>query len=142
MPAHQPKGGAMASRPPAGHGSMGGGKKPVVEVKAGDVTKADGGYTVLECFEMSDKLDGKTVTVRGIVVKFSQQIMNRNWVHIQDGTGAEGTNDLTVTTQDIVKVGDTVLVTGVLAKAKDFTMGYKYAAIVEEARVKVEEGKQ
>ena len=63
--------------------------------------------------------------------------MNRNWVHIQDGTG-EGTNDLTVTTQDVVNTGDTVLVKGVLAKDKDFTMGYQYAVIVEEASVKVE----
>ena len=138
LSAHQPQGGAMANRPPAGHGSMGGGAKPVVAVKAGDVTKAEGGYTVAECFDRIDKLAGKSVIVRGIVVKFSQQIMNRNWVHIQDGTGGEGTNDLTVTTQDVVNTGDTVLVKGVLAKDKDFTMGYQYAVIVEEASVKVE----
>ncbi len=36
--------------------------------------------------------------VRGKVVKFTPQIMGKNWIHVQDGTGADGTKDLTVTT--------------------------------------------
>ena len=53
--------------------------------------------------------------------------MGTNWIHLQDGTGGEGTNDLTVTTDATVAVGDTVLVKGLLAADKDFGYGYKYA---------------
>ena len=64
--------------------------------------------------------------------------MGKNWLHIQDGTGAEGTNDLTVTTSGTAKVGDTVLVSGVLVTDKDFGYGYKYAVLIEDAQVTVE----
>jgi len=106
---------------------------------AGSIEKAESG-TVADIFANKDKLAGKEVTVRGKVMKFSPMIMGRNWVHIQDGTGdaASGTNDLTVTTSDSVKVGDTVLVKGKLAANKDFGAGYSYDVIIEEAKVTVE----
>ena len=62
----------------------------------------------------------------------------KNWLHVRDGSGAEGTNDLTVTTSTKVKVGDLVLVTGVLKTDRDFGGGYKYSLIVEDANVAVE----
>ena len=102
------------------------------------INKAEGGKTVAELYAEKDKLSGKEVTVRGKVVKFSSSIMGTNWIHLQDGTGGEGTNDLTVTTDATVAVGDTVLVKGVLAADKDFGYGYKYAVIVEKADVTVE----
>jgi hypothetical protein len=64
--------------------------------------------------------------------------MGVNWIHIQDGTGDSGANDLTVTTLDSAKIGDVVLVKGTAATDKDFGAGYKYDLIVEEATVKVE----
>jgi DNA/RNA endonuclease YhcR with UshA esterase domain len=83
-------------------------------------------------------LSGKTVTVRGKVVKVNPQIMGRNWLHIQDGTGKAdgGTNDLTVTTDAMVKKGDIVTITGTVGVDKDFTAGYQYAVIVEDAKIK------
>jgi len=115
--------------------------RPAVTAGAVDlsgVKKAAGGQTVAEVFAGKDKLAGKEIAVRGKVVKFSQQIMNTNWVHVQDGSGAEGTNDLTVTTDAVVKVGDTVLVKGALVANKDFGFGYKYDVIIEKASVTVE----
>jgi RecJ-like exonuclease len=84
------------------------------------------------------KLVGKTVTVRGTVVKFNGGIMDRNWFHLQDGSGkaADGTNDLTVTTDAVVKVGDVVTVTGTVATEKDFGSGYSYALMLEKAKIK------
>jgi hypothetical protein len=72
------------------------------------------------------------------VVKFSQQIMGKNWIHLQDGTGAAGTNDLTVTTDGTANTGDTVVVTGVVTTDKDFGYGYKYDVILENATVTIE----
>lgn len=102
------------------------------------IKKPEGGKTVAELYAEKDSLSGKEVTVRGKVVKFSPSIMGTNWIHLQDGTGGEGTNDLTVTTDAKVTVGDTVLVKGVLATDKDFGYGYKYTIIIENSNVTVE----
>jgi hypothetical protein len=45
---------------------------------------------------------------------------------------------LTVTTTTSAKVGDTVLVTGVVSTDKDFGAGYKYNVILDDAKVTVE----
>ena len=100
------------------------------------IKKAD--KTVGDVFAGQAGLGGKEVTVRGKVVKFSAQIMGKNWVHVQDGTGQAGSNDLTVTTADDAKVGDTVLVTGKVTLKTEFGMGYKYDLIIEDGKVKVE----
>ena len=105
-----------------------------------NVKKASGpdAYTVAGLYEKSRALDGKDVVVRGQVVKFSANIMGKNWIHIQDGSGSpsKGTNDIPVTSQDILSVGDIVTVKGTLYKDKDFGGGYKYAVIVEQATIK------
>ena len=64
--------------------------------------------------------------------------MGANWLHIQDGTGEAGTNDLTVTTSQMAEVGATVVVEGVLVMDRDFGSGYKYAVIIENAAVTIE----
>jgi hypothetical protein len=102
------------------------------------IQKPAGGKTVDEIFAEQASLAGKEVTLRGKVVKFNPMIMGKNWVHVQDGTGKEGTNDLTVTTNSTAKVGDTVLLKGTVATNKDFGMGYKYKVIIENAKVTVE----
>ncbi len=119
------------------------GHPPISNEKPKDVDfsglkKAEGGKTVGEIFAGKDNLAGKEVVLRGKVVKFSPQIMGKNWLHVQDGTGKTSANDLTVTTADKAKVGDTVLITGKLSADKDFGYGYKYALIIEDAKVKVE----
>ncbi len=133
-------GGAQAAQADAGmpNGHPPIENKPAADVDFSTLKKAEGGSTIVEIFSGKDKLAGKDVIVRGKVVKFSPEIMGKNWLHVQDGTGEANANDLTVTTSDTVKVGDTVLITGKLATDKDFGYGYKYALIVEDAKVKVE----
>lgn len=97
-------------------------------------TKADV-YKVEDVYAKKDKLSGKKVAVKGKVVKFNAGIMGKNWIHVQDGSGKQGTNDITATSNQSASVGDTVLVTGTLAVNKDFGGGYKYEIIIEEATV-------
>lgn len=104
--------------------------------KISGVAKAD--KTVAEIFAEKGSLAGKSIKVRGKVVKFSPEIMGKNWIHLQDGTGAEGSNDLTVTTTGMAKQGDTVVITGVVVADKDFGYGYKYPVMIEDGAVKVE----
>jgi hypothetical protein len=102
------------------------------------IQKADGGLTVAEVHQQKNKLESKHVTFRGKVVKYNPQVMNRNWLHVRDGTGAPGANDVTVTTDDTAGVGDTVVVTGTVVLNQDYGYGYKYALVVKDAKVKVE----
>lgn len=131
--------------PAAGAGKMPEGHPPLKVQSAAQngidlsgIKKVEGGQTVADVFAGKGNLAGKNVKVRGKVVKFSPGIMGKNWIHLQDGTGAEGTNDLTVTTNDTVNVGDTVVVAGKLATDKDFGYGYQYAVILEDAKVTAE----
>jgi len=100
-----------------------------------NIPRAPNGQTVAEILEGKNKFAGQPIAIRARVVKYNAQILGKNWVHLRDGSGAEGTNDLTVTTNVEVKVGDLVLVTGKLATNRDFGSGYTYAAIVEDAVV-------
>ena len=112
---------------------------PVKDAKV-SVSKATGAnaYTVQEIFANSAKLNKKNVVIRGKVVKVSAGIMGKNWIHIQDGTGTQANknHNLVCTSLDMANVGDIVTVSGILTKDKDFGSGYKYAAIVEESKIK------
>jgi hypothetical protein len=113
---------------------------PTEEVDLTGIAKADGGKTVAEVFAEKDQLAGQQVVLRGKVVKSNPGIMGKNWIHVRDGSGAEGTNDLTVTTTGAgANVGDTVLVKGPVSLNRDLGMGYVYDVIVEDAEVTVEE---
>lgn len=91
--------------------------------------------TVEQVHQQKTALSGQQVAVHGKVVKVNNGIMNKNFLHIQDGTGADGSNDLTVTSQDTAEVGDEVTVTGTLVIDRDFGAGYTYPVIVEEAKI-------
>jgi hypothetical protein len=105
----------------------------------GDVSvdKAPNGKTVAETYAAKDELKDKPVVIRGKVVKFLSGIMGKNWLHLRDGSGSgdKGDNDITVTTNDVVAVGDVVTVAGTVRVDKDFGAGYRYPVIVEEAKV-------
>lgn len=131
-----------AKTEPAKKDAVSPGSKGAAAVKEAriSVPKATGpnAATVQEAFANSAKLNKKKVAIRGKVVKVSAQIMGKNWVHIQDGTGSQatGNHNLVFTSNDMAQVGDVVTASGILAKDKDFGGGYKYAAIVEEATFK------
>ena len=112
------------------------GKQQAPEYPGIVVPKAAGGKTIAELYAQENTISGKTVALCGKVVKFSPGIMNRNWVHLQDGTKDNGKFDLTVTTLDTVKVGDVVVFEGTMAVNKDIGAGYVYELLLEEARVK------
>ena len=113
---------------------MTGGAANVGDVK---VDKAPNGKTVAETYAAKDELKDKPVVIRGKVVKFLSGIMGKNWLHLRDGSGSgdKGDNDITVTTNDVVAVGEVVTVSGTVRVEKDFGAGYRYPVIVEEAKV-------
>jgi len=122
---------------PSGHPPMGG-KSSQPQIDVSRVERAEDGKTVAEIFAGKEDLAGKEVLVRGKVVKFLPQIMGKNWLHLQDGSGSEGTNDLTVTTSAMAEVGDLVLVKGKVSVNRDFGYGYSYEVLLEDAEITVE----
>lgn len=130
-------GGRQASELPKNHPSISGsGAKPAVTFAG--IKKADGGKDIAEIYAGRPGLKGKEVKVRGKVVKYNGEVMGKNWLHVQDGTGGPGSNDLTVTTASKTKVGDIVLVVGKVSLDRDFGGGYQYSLIIEDAKVTVE----
>ena len=135
--------GAVATGMPAAAGSSdnphAGGSMPTAAVMVGKVEKAAGAdaHTISEVWKQKAGLLGKTVSIRGVVVKSNDGVMGKNWIHLQDGSGdaKSATNDITVTSLDRAAVGETVTITGTVRTNKDFGMGYTYAVIVEEAKI-------
>ena len=124
-----------------GHPPMGGqAARPDAQGVTEPISPAPGGTRIADVWANRASLAGKTVIVRGKVVKFNGGIMGRNWVHIQDGSGKAdaGTHDLTITTDSVVAVGDVITATGTLAVDKDFGAGYTYQVIVEGASIKAQ----
>lgn len=108
---------------------------------AGDVKvpKASGpdARTVAEVMTRGAELKDKPVVVRGKVVKYNPGIMGKNWIHLRDGSGsaADKSDDVLVTTMDAAKVGDVVVVKGLVRTDKDFGAGYVYKVLIEDAKL-------
>jgi hypothetical protein len=135
---HVDREGQPASAVMPGHAQMGAGSPAAAAAPPmANVAPATGGTAVADVWAKRAALAGTRVTVRGRVVKFNGGILDRNWIHIQDGTGnaKDGSNDLTITSQDMAKVGDVITATGTVTVNKDFGAGYSYGVIVESARI-------
>lgn len=143
---------ALQAESAAGRSAMpgAGGESAAMETSSGsvgaivpsaqvNVNKATGpnSFSVGECFEQGKELNGKTVRVRGKVMKISRQIMGKNWLHIQDGTGnpLKNQHDLVVTTTAEATEGAVITIEGTLAAGRDFGAGYSYEVIVEDAAI-------
>ncbi len=134
---------APAPPPMAPLNSHGSGEAPAAAPAGPPIAKLAppaGGLSIADVLTRRAELSGRSVVVRGTVVKFNAGILDRNWLHVQDGSGSADTqtHDLTITTSasaPAVRVGDVVTVKGVLALKKDFGAGYAYDAILEDATV-------
>jgi hypothetical protein len=104
------------------------------------VEKASGpdAYTIAEIYDKKSSLESKNVVVRGKVVKVSTNIMDTNWIHIQDGSGdaSSGTHDLLITSDDVPSIGDIITANGKIVNDRDIGSGYKFAVMIEQAKIK------
>jgi hypothetical protein len=127
---------AAAPNPAMQHATAAKGPADAPDVKVDKAAGSDA-RTVAEIHAQKTTLKDKSVTVRGKVVKFTSEVMKKNWIHLRDGSGdaSKADNDITITTQGTAKVGDVVLVKGVVRINKDFGAGYTYAVIVEDAKI-------
>jgi len=132
------EGAASGARLPPGHPPVKVDRDdPAKKLDYSDLKKPTGAKTVAEVYGQTATLAGKKVTVLGKAVKVNLEIMERNWIHLRDGTGKAGSNDLLVTSTNVVKPGDTILVHGVVATNRSFGHGYSYPVLVENAAVTI-----
>jgi hypothetical protein len=82
-------------------------------------------------------LAGKEVSVKGRVVKVNNGIMGRNFVHVQDGTGDQATNNLIFTSKQTANVGQQVAAKGKVVLNRDFGMGYSYPLLIEDSTIEI-----
>ena len=119
---------------PAGHPA------PAAPADTGPVkvSRASGpqGRTIADIYAQSAKLKDQHVSVHGKVVKATNGVMGKNWLHLRDGTGQGATADLTVASDQTAGVGDTVLVSGIVHLDRNLGAGYHYDVLVEDAQVK------
>ncbi len=136
---HLDSGGTASTDP---HADLQSGRRETAStsIDPASIDVPDGGLRVAQIWEQRQALAGTEVTVRGRVVKVTNNVMGRNWIHLQDGTGddAGGTHDLTVTSQASALVGDVATVRGKVVVDRDFGSGYKYGLLLEEATLKVQ----
>ena len=99
--------------------------------------QASDAKTVEEVVAGRSGLKDKTVTIRGQVVKVTSGVLNKNWVHLQDGSGssAKGTHDILVTTTDPSAVGDVVVAKGTVRTDVTIGAGYAYEVLVDGAKL-------
>jgi len=108
---------------------------PQMQPVMADIKKAQDGKNIKEIYSQMNELSGKTVRIRGVVSKYTPDVLGKDWIHLRDNSSS---SDLTVTTKDKVKMGDVVLAEGTLKLNSDFGYGYIYKVIMEEAKVTVE----
>lgn len=127
-----------ATQPPHSFSPHGSATKPIIpeDIHVSKAVGADA-KTVAEITTKSVELKDKQVLVRGQIVKFTPNVMGKNWIHLQDGSGkaADRSNDILVTTTALAKVGDVLTIKGVVRTDKDFGAGYAYKVLIEEATV-------
>jgi len=111
------------------------GKVDIQQNSAITLEKQAGEITVAQIFGNRSNFSEKEVEIRGIVVKVNEQVMGKNWIHIQDGTSDNGNFDLTITSADLPKLNDEITVKGKIILNKDFGYGYTYEVIMEDAKV-------
>lgn len=99
-----------------------------------NIEPCEGCITLANLAENKKSFSGKVIKIRGQVTKYNPAIMDKNWVHLQDGTDYRNEFDLTLTTDIGVEVGDIVTFEGRIVLDKDFGYGYKYTILMEDAK--------
>lgn len=96
---------------------------------------AANGHTIAEIHAKRSSLAEHSIRVRGTVIKRTDGILGKSYLHLWDGSAAPETSadDLTVTTTDEFEIGETVEVEGRLLVDQDLGLGYRYTALLDGA---------
>lgn len=97
---------------------------------------ASNARSVAEIVGQRGALNEQRVSVRATVVKLTEGILGKTYLHLRDGSGsaADGDHDLTATTTEPFELGETVEVEGNVTIDQDIGLGYRYPVLLAETR--------
>ncbi len=104
-------------------------EKVVIPTHTEEIIEHKGSIKIAELVKNPKKYEGKTIQISGKCVKINPGIMNRNWIHLKDGSKDEF--DLVVTSDIFIQEGSIITVKALVSLNKDFGAGYKYDLILE-----------
>jgi hypothetical protein len=104
-------------------------QKPTTVKKTTQKIVIEGSIKISELVKNAKELENKTVQISGVCVKSNANIMNRNWIHLKDGSKDDF--DLVVTSDTFIPEGSIVTLTATVSLNKDYGAGYKYDLILE-----------
>lgn len=94
-----------------------------------ETVRSQGSIKISDLVNNPKKHEGQKVQIDGVCTKINLGIMNRNWIHVKDGSMDE--YDLVITSSEDVAVRSTVTIQADVVLNKDFGAGYKYELILE-----------
>ena len=97
------------------------------------IIKQKGSITIAEIVANPQKYEGKTVQLTGKCVKINPNIMDRNWIHLKDGSKDE--YDFVITSNTFVPEGKIITLTALVSLNRDFGAGYHYDLILENGTI-------
>ena len=105
-------------------------QKQTIPTHTETIVAHKGSIKIAELVANPKSFEGKTVQITGKVVKVNPNIMNRNWLHLQDGS--KNDFDLVVTTNTFEPEGQAITIKAKVSLDRDFGAGYRYDLILEE----------
>lgn len=88
-----------------------------------------GAITIAELVKNPGAYEDKMVELTGECVKVNEGIMDRNWIHLKDGS--QDDYDLVITTKKSAQKGTTITIRAIVALNQDFGSGYIYPILPE-----------
>lgn len=106
---------------------------PPIASQKNELQRPEGSVFISDIVKNSEQYNNRVVQVTGMVVKVNPHIMNRNWIHLQDGS-MDG-YDFVLTSEVDIPAGHAITLKGTVHLNRDFGAGYVYDLIVEDAQV-------
>lgn len=103
--------------------------KTTIPTHTDEVIEHKGSVKIADIVANPKKFEGKTVQISGKCVKINPGIMERNWIHLQDGS--KDNYDFIVTSDIFIAEGTIVTMRALVALNRDYGSGYKYDLILE-----------
>ncbi len=104
-------------------------QKEVIPTHTDKIVEHKGSIKIAELIKDPKKYEGHTIQLSGKCVKVNPNIMDRNWLHLQDGS--KNDYDLVITSDTFVPEGSDITIKATVVLNKDFGAGYKYDLILE-----------
>jgi len=108
-------------------------EKVAIETHTNKVVPHKGSIRIVDLVKDPKKYAGKTIQLNGICAKINAGIMNRNWIHLKDGSKDDF--DLVITSDAFVPEGSSLTIKALVTLNKDFGAGYKYDLILENGEI-------